>query len=92
MINLDPSLDEIRSRAIARLIERRRALEASADSLAAEPAAYGITGSVNVTNRDVDKIRAEIAEINLEIKQLLIGGGSGFSTSYPNYRIGRYSI
>ena len=86
MISTDPTVYEIRKRAIANLIKRRKELEKVADSLMSSPASYGITGSVSVTNRDADSVRAEIAEIDLQIKQLLVGGGSGFSTSYPNYR------
>lgn len=86
MISTDPTVYEIRKRAIANLIKRRKELEKVADSLMSSPASYGITGSVNVTNRDADSVRAEIAEIDLQIKQLLVGGGTGFSLSYPNYR------
>ena len=86
MISTDPTVYEIRKRAIAALLKRRKELEAVAASLMSSPASYGITGSVNVTNRDADSVRAEIAEIDLQIKQLLVGGGTGLSTSYPNYR------
>ena len=86
MISTDPTIYEARKRAIANLLKKRKELEAVAASLMASPSSYGITGSVNVTNRDADSVRAEIAEIDLQIKQLLVGGGTGFSLSYPNYR------
>jgi len=87
MTSTDPTINGMRKRAISRLLERRKALQRTAEELASTPASYGITGSVNVTNRDPDQIRAEIAEIDQQLKTLLAGGNSGISLSYPDYRI-----
>ena len=86
MINFDPKIDEIRRKAIEKLLARRKALQAQADELAAMPASYGITGSVSVTNHSIDDLKKQITAIDLQIKELLVGEPAGISLSYPNYR------
>ena len=87
MISTDPRLDDMRKRAIARLLARRKQLQQAADELATAPASYGITGSVNVTNQKTADLKQEIAEIDLQIKALLTGTSSSVNLTYPDYRI-----
>lgn len=86
MLNTDRNITDLRRKAIEALLKRRKALQAEADELLATPVSYGITGSVSVTNHKVDEIKAQISEIDLEIKQLVSGDPSGISLTYPNYR------
>ena len=86
MLNTDRQINDLRRKAIENLLKRRKALQATADELAAMPASYGITGSVSVTNQKIDDVKAQIGEIDLQIKQLLTGEPTGISLSYPNYR------
>jgi len=86
MINFDPNIDNLRRKAIANLLARRKTLQAQADELAAMPASYGITGSVSVTNRSIEDIEKQITAIDLQIKSLLTGEPAGINLSYPNYR------
>lgn len=86
-IATDTRLADLRKRAVRRLMEKRRALEKEAADLMASPASYGITGSVNVTNRDPNIIKNEIAEIDMQIEKLLAGGTpQGMALAYPDYR------
>ena len=86
MLATDPKISPIVKRAITRLLKKRSHLQEQADSLASSPASYSIVGSVSVTNQKVSDLKDEIAEIDLQIKQLLAGGASGMSLSYPDYR------
>lgn len=80
-------MDELRKKAINRLMERRKALQEQYDALVAEPASYGITGSVNATNRGLDEIRTEIVAIDAKINGLLSRSSvAGMSIKYPDYR------
>ncbi|MBO4513513.1 MAG: hypothetical protein J5746_12185 [Victivallales bacterium] len=85
-INTDSNIDPLRRRAIDRLLKKRQALNQAADELATMPASYGITGSVSVTNQKIADLKAEVSEIDLQIKRLLVGSPPGFSLSYPDYR------
>lgn len=80
-------MDEIRKKAINRLMERKKALQEEYDHLIAEPASYGITGSVSATNRGLKEIRDEIAVIDDKIASLLERGNvAGMHVKYPDYR------
>lgn len=80
-------MDEIRKKAINRLMERRQALQEEYDHLLAEPASYGITGSVTATNRSLKEIREEISVIDDKIASLLERGNvAGMHVKYPDYR------
>lgn len=80
-------MDELRKKAINRLMERRKALQEQYDALVSEPASYGITGSVNATNRGLDELRTEIVAIDAKINGLLSRSSvAGMSIKYPDYR------
>lgn len=80
-------MDEIRKKAIDRLMERRQAVQEAYDALIAEPASYGITGSVTATNRGLKELRDELAAIDDKIASLLDGRGvAGMSVKWPDYR------
>ena len=80
-------MDELRKKAINKLMERRQALQEEYDHLIAEPASYGITGSVNATNRGLKEIREEIAVIDDKIASLIESGSvAGLHVKYPDYR------
>ena len=80
-------MDELRKRAIQRLLKRREALQAQYDELVAEPASYGITGSVNATNRSLKELREEIAVIDDRLTGLIEATKvAGMSVRWPNYR------
>lgn len=80
--------ETIAQKAIKRLIERRKKLQASYDALINEPAAYGITGSVNATNQKLADLRLELAALDNRIAALINGRTSvaGMSISLPDYR------
>ena len=80
-------MDELRKKAIDNLMKRRKALQEEYDHLIAEPASYGITGSVNATNRGLKEIRDEIAVIDDKIASLIEAGNvAGLHVKYPDYR------
>ena len=83
-----PNTDNIRTRAIRKLIERRKALQDAYDALVAEPQSFGISGSVNATNQRLSDLRVEIAAIDSQIAGCM-QGASGFMTIIrPDYRWG----
>lgn len=86
MLNTDSHIEILKKKAVSRLLEKRKRLEETATELATMPASYGITGSVSVTNRNIADIKAEIADIDMQIKQILSGEPTGLCLSYPNYR------
>ena len=86
MLATDPKIKPIVKRAIERLLKKRSHLQEQVDALASTPASYSIVGSVSVTNQKVSDLKDELAEIDLQIKQMLTGGASGMSLSYPDYR------
>lgn len=80
-------MDEIRKKAIDHLLQRRKALQEQYDSMIAEPASYGITGSVSATNRGLKELRDEIATIDDKIANLIERGTvAGLHVKYPDYR------
>lgn len=80
-------MDEIRKKAIDRLMQRREAIRQEYDRLVAEPASFGITGSVNVTNRGLKELRDELVIIDDKINALLTKNSvAGMSVKYPDYR------
>lgn len=80
-------MDAIRIKAINHLMERREALQEQYDQLIAEPVSYGITGSVNATNRGLEEIRKEIVAIDAKISALLSRTKvAGMTVKWPDYR------
>lgn len=80
-------MDEIRKKAIKRLLERREALQAQYDELLSQPVSYGITGSVNATNRSLKELREEISVIDDRLSGLIEPTKvAGMSVRWPNYR------
>ena len=80
--------ENIVQKAMKRLIERRKKLQEAYDALVAEPASYGITGSVNATNQKLSDLRAEIAALDNKIAALVNPrtGVAGMSIALPDYR------
>lgn len=80
-------MDDLRKKAIDHLMKRKQMLQEQYDQLIAEPASYGITGSVNATNRGLKEIRDEIAVIDDKIASLIEAGNvAGMHVKYPDYR------
>ncbi len=80
-------MDEIRKKAIDRLMKRRQTVQEEYDRLIAEPASFGITGSVNATNRGLKELRDELVAIDDKINALLTRNSvAGMSVKYPDYR------
>lgn len=80
-------MEEIRIKAINHLMERRKALQEQYDALIAEPASYGITGSVSATNRGLNELRSELVAIDAKINALLSKTSvAGMCVKYPDYR------
>lgn len=77
---------DIKKKAIEKLLIRRAKLQEALDDIATQPASYGITGSVSVTNRSADEIQKQITAIDLQIKRLLTNEPNGISLAYPVYR------
>ena len=74
-------------KAIDKLMARRKALQDEYDRVVSEPAAYGITGSVNATNRSPKELRDEIVAIDDKIDGLLNRNSvAGMNIRYPDYR------
>ena len=81
-------MDELRKKAIDRLLKRREAIQKAYDELICEPDSYGITGAVNVSNRKLADLRKELASIDDKISALVAGNGvAGMTVKYPDYRI-----
>lgn len=80
-------MQEIRKKAIDRLMKRREDLQREYDRLVAEPSSYGITGSVNATNRSLREIREELVALDDKIASLIsTRGPAGMSVKWPDYR------
>jgi len=80
-------MDELTKKALNRLMQRKQALQEQYDNLIAEPASYGITGSVSATNRTLKEIRDEIVAIDDKITSLLSSNSvAGMSVKWPDYR------
>jgi len=81
-------MTETRKKAIAAVVARRRAIQAEYDRLLAEPASYGITGSVSATNQKLSDLRAEITALDAKLATLLQSGGhvAGMVIALPDYR------
>lgn len=80
-------MQELRKKAIDRLLQRRQAIQEEYDHLLAEPASYGITGSVSATNRSLKELREELVAIDEKLNALVAGGGiPGMSVKWPDYR------
>jgi len=80
-------MNELVKKALDRLLKRRQMLQQQYDQLVAEPASYGITGSVSATNRSLKEIRDEIACIDDKIANFLeTGTVAGLHVKYPDYR------
>lgn len=81
-------MDEIRKKAIDRLLKRRKEIQDEYDKLVAEPASYGITGSVNATNRGLKELRDELVAIDDKLNALLTRNSvAGLCPKWPDYRI-----
>ena len=78
-------MTQLRTTIVNTLLERRKKLQDAYDALISEPASYSIQGSVSATNQRLADLRAEIADIDNQVSQL-VGGGGGIERSYPNYR------
>ena len=77
----------IRIAAINRLLARKKALQEQYDRMVAEPAAYGITGSVNATNRGLEELRRELTAVDAKISALLQRTKvAGMTVKWPDYR------
>ena len=80
-------MDNVRKIILNKLMERREALQAQYDQLISEPASYGITGSVNASNRGLAELRQELVAIDAKITALLSRTTiAGMSVKWPNYR------
>lgn len=80
-------MEELRKKAIERLLKRREALQAAYDELIAQPASYGITGSVNAVNQKLSELRTEISVIDDRLSGLIEPTKvAGMSVRWPNYR------
>lgn len=81
-------MQELRKKAIDRLLQRRQAIQEEYDRMVAEPASYGITGSVSATNRNLKDLREELVAIDEKLNSLVAGGGAipGMSVKWPDYR------
>ena len=80
-------MNELRKRAIERLLKRREALQAEYDRLISEPLSYGITGSVKARNRSLEELRTEISVIDDRLSGLIEPTKvAGMSVRWPNYR------
>ena len=72
--------------AINRLMARKKALQEQYDKILAEPASYGITGSVNATNHGLEELRREIVAIDNKISALLQRTKvAGMTVRWPDY-------
>lgn len=80
-------LEHLRRTALERLLARRRKLADAYDALISDPASFGVTGAVSVTNRKLDELRAEMDALDRRIAT--IAGGGGITRCYPDYRWGR---
>lgn len=80
-------MDEIKKKALEKLMQRKAALQKAYDELIAEPESFGITGAVNATNRKLEDIRKEIAAIDEKINAVVKGGWAGMSVKWPDYRL-----
>lgn len=85
---LGTNMQELKKKAIDRLLQRRQAIQEEYDHLLAEPASYGITGSVSATNRNLKELREELVAIDEKLNALVAGGGAipGMSVKWPDYR------
>ena len=73
--------------AINRLLARKKALQEQYDRMVAEPASYGITGSVNATNRGLEELRRELTAVDAKISALLQRTKvAGMTVKWPDYR------
>ena len=80
-------MDEIKKKALEKLMQRKNALQKAYDELIAEPESFGITGAVNATNRKLDDLRREIAAIDDKINAVVKGSWAGMSVRWPDYRL-----
>ena len=80
--------NDARHKALKRLLARRKALQDEFDRLVAEPASFGITGSVNATNQKLADLRAELAALDARIAAVLHPRATvaGMSVALPDYR------
>ena len=87
-------MNELRKKALNRMLARRKELQAEYDRLISEPLSYGVTGSVKARNRSLEELRAEISVLDDRIKSLLarIGGLAGMDICVPSYRWGNIPL
>lgn len=86
-------MEEIRKKALNRLLKRRKTIQDEYDRLVAEPESYGITGAVNATNRKLNDLRDEIVAIDDKISALLDNASvAGMSIKWPNYRHNPFGV
>ena len=87
-------MNELYEKAVKKLMARRARLQKAYDDLVCEPASYGITGSVNATNRRLDELRNEISVLDEQIKAMIarIGGLPGMEIRVPSYRWGNIPL
>jgi len=78
-------MDNYTKAAIKKLIAKRTALREEYNSVMSEPASYGITGSVNASNRSLAEISAEITKVDRQIS-VMMRGGNVIGISLPDYR------
>jgi len=70
---------------LARLLARRKKIQALLDETLEKPASYNLSGSVAVTTRSPDELRAELARIDASISALASGGDGVLTRVYPDY-------
>jgi chorismate mutase len=70
---------------LQKLLTRRVALRDAIAEASTSPASWSITGSVAQTAQKISEMRAELANIDREIKALLQGDDAGIRRIYPNY-------
>ena len=87
-------MNDLYAKSIKRLLDRRARLKRAYDDLICEPASFGITGSVNATNRRLDELRTEISVLDEQIKAMLAraGGLAGMEICVPSYRWGNIPL
>lgn len=72
--------------AINRLMARKKELQEQYEHILAEPASYGITGSVNATNHGLEEIRKEIVAIDNKLAALIQRTKvAGMTVRWPDY-------
>lgn len=80
-------MNAIVRKAIDRLLKRRKEIQEEYDRIVSEPESFGITGSVNATNRSPKELRDELVAIDDKLNALLTRNSvAGLCPKWPDYR------